>query len=290
MLDAGTRRELFALLGRPDDDRPVLAEHCRRGRRRTRDGAACLDDFLQHDPKIRTTPLPQTLYRVSTSGGTPLSLGVVNGAQPFATDDSAVYYSATGVSRINFDGTGSTLLSTQFGRNLGIDDTNVYFATDPCYDMSWQDNCEDRPVVYKVAKAGGATTQLAVASQQIVVGLVVAAGRVFKQEMTVDGEEQAIRSVATSGGEATTVSSGGWIQSFAADSSFVYWLENDESGGSATYNYKLRRVDITGANPTVLVADVGLGEAIAVDDTAIVWSRENPPNTGNQGSVWLLAK
>ena len=147
------------------------------------------------------------------------------------------------------------------------------------------------PIYYKVSKTGGPTTQLGEASGHSLSGLVVYGEYVYWEEPSNDDSyRETIRRVPTAGGEIQTVATDDYVRSFAVDSTYVYWIKTLTDGSSAHDHYEIHRAPVAGGDSTVIVADVGLGQVIAVDDTAIVWSRYNPPDTSNLGSIWLLAK
>jgi hypothetical protein len=134
---------------------------------------------------------------------------------------------------------------------MAIDDTSVYWT-----------NCGDPTggYVLKVPKAGGEVVKLA--SGDRLSGIAVANGSVYWVAGTSDASSGAIMEIPVGGGPPTTLTSRpGPPAHIAADSSYVYWAEQ---------NAGVMKVAITGG-AAGMVASAQMPWWIALGETDVLW-------------------
>ena len=227
----------------------------------------------------------EELYHVSAQqGGTPIPVGDGNEADQFAIDTTGIYYAkhTEGVFHINLDGTGKTQLSSDFAQDLAVDDANLYLGEAPC--ALEGDGCDTPASIYSMPKAGGAKTKI-VDATPATWGMIARDGYVYWTDCCQQGGNAVYR-VATSGGSTETIATEAveGIVGLAVDATRVYWVQ----GGSAG-TVDVVSVPRAGGPKVVLASPAGSGLAIAVDDTAIVWSTR-ASNGLNSGNLYLMAK
>ncbi|HEY4120478.1 MAG TPA: hypothetical protein VGM56_21585, partial [Byssovorax sp.] len=222
------------------------------------------------------------LFRVPTQGGVPTALGVESDGEEFAVDATSVYYSNSngGVARANLDGSGAVPISSLFARVIAVDDANVYLGVVPCPD----DGCSTPPSIYALPKAGGPQSTLVDETP----GVDQMIARDAYLYWTVLGSKTKIFRVSTQGGPVETLvdeNTGESVVALSADSTYLYGVT---SGTGNPLMHRVLRVPLAGGTPTVLATEPGIGTALAVDDTAIVWSAK-VAGVPNSGVLYTLA-
>jgi hypothetical protein len=224
-------------------------------------------------------------YGAPLSGGALVPLPDGNTAAGIAADGTYLFYTSTtlgahGLARMNQDGSSPTSLSTHYGNLNTADADTVYFSEDPCFNSGDDDGCEGEPTIYAVPKVGGATTTVAESPKGLFT-LLQQDGYLYWSLMGDSAPTPApILRVPVTGGAPSTIATSPLIQALAVDAASVYWLRLT---GFNSENYEVVKAPVAGGSATVLFSELGNpANAMAVDDTAIVWSAA--------GKLYLLAK
>jgi hypothetical protein len=223
-----------------------------------------------------------------TGGGSTLLAPGQHNASSIAVDGTSVYWTARNISavmKIGKDGAGLfQLASVEFPKHLAIDASSVYYIT--------------HGGVWKVGLNGGLSQALASTSNAH--DVAVDGNWVYWSTFT----DNTLMRVPVSGGPVTTLhTSQNPVARLTLSQTHVYWLggnsltRTDKNGAnsqvlytsthflkdlvadsthvyvttSAGANDMVVGMDLDGGNPTVLGADLGNLQSIAVDDASVYW-------------------
>ncbi|HEY4117947.1 MAG TPA: hypothetical protein VGM56_08830 [Byssovorax sp.] len=236
------------------------------------------------------------MYLTALPGGDAVGLNDQSTSRQIAADSSYVFYGhdfdSPTLRRVNVDGTMATDLATapHVVSDVAIDGQTIYYATQ----FIPGECCEHEIDIYSVPKTGGSATLLA-SGLKDTLGLSVGAGYVYWIDLVPEGNDdlarRVVRRVPVTGGQPELVVNEDQNPNFIAlNGAYLYWLGLDVDPDLNGSTYTIWKQPLAGGESVELTAGTGRVSAFAVDDTSIVWARNDHENGPSSASIWMLAK